>query len=140
MHEGMKEDDMHFFYQGPVLRQSECAKPFYEALSVIPITKALSVEGMQALLGCDKLRVQTEDEAYCLLGAWLHLRQGRGQNLSFQVFGLKDPVPPHLSGLTCVITHCPLACESGLMPFFLQSRLVRLEASSKLIATKKIKI
>lgn len=115
---------------------------FYEVLPLKAVIKALPVEAMEALLGSDKLDVQVEDEVYHLLGAWLH--QSAHVNVENRMSIIKSLSAKirfhHISAdfLTCVVTQCPLARESGLVFSFLQSGLVFREASRNLMAEKEI--
>jgi hypothetical protein len=128
-----------FFEEGHVLKKDDGVY-FYEMVPLKAVIKSLPVEGMEALLGSDKLDVHVEDEAYYLLGAWLH--QSAHVKAEDMVSVFKSLAAKirfhHISAdfLACVVTCCPLACESGLALSFLRSGLMHREASKQLLAAE----
>jgi hypothetical protein len=101
---------------------------FYEVLPLKEHIKALSAESMGKLLGSDALQLQKEEEAYYLLGAWLHQSTHIEEEERVSVY--KKLVSKirfhHISSdyLACVVACCPLASISGMGLSFFQSALV----------------
>lgn len=109
---------------------------FYTSIPLKPFVKNLSVAAMGALLGSDKLQMAVEEEAYYPLGAYLH--QSNHVTAAMRGIYFKALVENirfhHISSdyLANVVTCCPLAIDSGLIPSFLRSALVYRDVDKEL--------
>jgi len=111
---------------------------FYTCLPLKPHILAHSLTAMEALLASDALHVSTENEVYTLLGCWIHQTPhlAAGYENLHPLFWTNRLAPfkrlvklvrlHHLSSeyLANVVTACPLATLSTLLPFILCSSLI----------------
>jgi hypothetical protein len=112
---------------------------FYTCLPLKSHILALSLTAMEVLLASDALHVSTENEVYTLLGCWVH----QTHHLEASAYEISNPLflikrlpyfkhlvklvrLHHLSSeyLANVVTACPLAGLSALIPFILRSSLI----------------
>jgi hypothetical protein len=122
------------FEQGPLTHGIRSCPAFCMALPLKPHVKALWFRGMVALLSSENLNIQSENEAYYLLGAWLHQSHIReeGKASIFQLCAGWIRFR-HISHdyLASVVAHCPLASKFHLYADILQSALLYRELSPR---------
>jgi hypothetical protein len=118
----------HFFEEAREWTDEVDESLFYEVLLLKQHIKVLSVETFGELLGSDALQVQKEEEAYYLLGAWLHQSPHVHEEERVAVYNtlVGNIRFHHISSdfLACVVACCPLATASGMALSFLQSAFV----------------
>jgi hypothetical protein len=123
---------------------------FYTCLPLKPHVLALSPTVMEALLASDALHASTENEVYTLLGSWVHQSQFGAAYNGIHPVSVTGCLPlferlvkfvhfQHLSFefIGNVVTACPRANESGLLPCILRSSLVTHETDRELLSEKR---
>ena len=123
----------HFWGQSICAKDLGCLDTTYD--TCLPLKThilALPSKAMEALLACDTLQVTTENEVYTLLGCWLYQSPHAGAYDGIRAVKTARCLPlfrrlvklvrhHHLSPeyLAGVVSVCPLAAESGLLPYML---------------------
>ena len=124
-------------------------KSFYTCLPLKPYVLALPPTAMEALLASDALHVTTESEVYTLVGCWLYQSPFAGAYDGIHTVTVADCPPlferfvelvrfQHLSleFIGNVVTACPLANESSLLPSILRPSLVTRETDREKLSKK----
>lgn len=141
-------DNLAFTWQSPdrVLSRPMEDKSFYTCLPLKPHVLALSPTVMEALLKSDALEVTTENEVYTLMGCWLVQSPFAGAcDGSHEVpwancLSLFRRLVQHvrlqhlsLEYVLNVVTACPLAAQSALLPSILSLGLATRQPNSDLL-------